>query len=107
MQEGEVKPFDEYCVNSAPSDSGIYAIYDETDHYGNVAYIGRSGDIKRRLKEHLAGRGSKTVAMLIQENRDLWFSFGHSSNAYGAEAAELARLSPHGNRKREIVALED
>jgi len=106
MREGEVRPFNSSNVNSAPDAGGIYAIYDET--VGDIlAYIGRSNNIRRRLKEHLSGRGSKSIDMLIGQGHDLWFSFGYSDNPYGAEAAELARLSPAGNRKREIKYLED
>ena len=105
MKPGEVKPFNASNVDSASSSEGIYAIYDETA--GGVAYIGRSNNIRRRLKEHLSGRGSKSVAMIMDHGHELWFSFGHSNNPKGAEAAELARLSPAGNRKREIKYLED
>jgi hypothetical protein len=106
MQEGEVQRFNESNVDSAPREGGIYAIYDETA-YDAPAYIGRSNNIQRRLKEHLSGRGSKSIDMLIGQGHELWFSFGYSDNPRGAEAAELARLSPAGNRKREIQALED
>lgn len=106
MKAGEIKPFNSGNVNSAPESGGIYCIYDETAR-DMPAYLGRSKNIRRRLKEHLSGRGSKSVAMLIDHNHKLWFSFGHSDNPHGAEAAELARLSPSGNRKRELKYLED
>jgi hypothetical protein len=106
MEAGEIKPFNSSNVNQAPEVGGIYCIYDETA--GDMpAYLGRSNNIRRRLKEHLSGRGSKSVAMLIDHDHDLWFSFGYSDNPHGSEAAELARLSPAGNRKREIKYLED
>ncbi len=72
-----------------------------------IAYIGRSNNIRHRLKEHLSGRGSKSIDMLVGNGHDLWFSFGHSDNPPGSEAAEIARLSPPGNRKREVKYLED
>jgi hypothetical protein len=106
MREGDVKPFNESNVDLAPTAGGIYAIYDETA-WDEPAYIGRSNNIQRRLKEHLSGRGSKSIAMLLSHGHELWFSFGYSNNPHGAEAAELSRLSPAGNRKREIKALED
>jgi predicted GIY-YIG superfamily endonuclease len=105
MREGEMRPFNSSNVDSAPDEGGIYAIYDETA--GDVAYIGRSNNIRRRLKEHLSGHGSKSIDMLIGHGHNLLFSFGYSDNPHGAEAAELARLSPAGNRKREIKYLED
>jgi len=105
MREGEIKRFNSSNVDSASDAGGIYCIYDETA--GDMpAYIGRSNNIRRRLKEHLSGRGSKLIATLVHSH-DLWFSFGHSDNPHGSEAAELARLSPAGNRKREIKYLED
>jgi len=110
MRAGEIKPFNSSNVDSAPDAGGIYCIYDETA--GDLpAYLGCSNNIRRRLKEHLRGDGSKSIAMLINYGHDLWFSFGYSDNPYGSEAAELARLSPTGklpgNRKREIKNLED
>ncbi|WP_354634961.1 GIY-YIG nuclease family protein [Planktothricoides raciborskii] len=106
MREGEVRQFTSSNVDSAPDAGGIYAIYDETA-WDMVAYIGRSNNIRRRLKEHLSGRGSKSIDTLIKAGHDLWFSFGYSDNPHGSEAAELARLSPAGNRKREVKYLED
>lgn len=106
MSEGVLKPFKSSNVDLAPEQGGIYAIYDDATG-GLVAYIGRSNNIRRRLKEHLSGRGSKSIKMLLEHNHDLSFSFGYSDNPHGAEAAELARLSPPGNRKREIKSLED
>lgn len=106
MRSGEIKPFNKSNVDSAPDTGGIYCIYDETVG-GSPAYLGRSNNICRRLKEHLSGHGSKSIAMLISNKHDLWFSFGYSDNPHGSEAAELARLSPAGNRKREIKYLED
>jgi hypothetical protein len=106
MRAGEIKPFNSSNVDSATDAGGIYCIYDETA--GDMpAYIGRSNNIRRRLKEHLSGRASKSIAMLVAHGHDLWFSFGYSDNPHGSEAAELARLSPAGNRKREIQYLED
>ena len=106
MRAGEVKPFNSSNVSSTPETGGIYCIYDETA--GDMpAYLGRSNNIRRRLKEHLTGRGSKSVAMLLDHGHKLWFSYGLSNNPHGSEAAELARLSPSGNRRREIKYLED
>lgn len=106
MREGEVRSFNRSNVSDAPEAGGIYAIYDD-EVGGNVAYIGRSNSIRRRLKEHLSGRGSTTIKMLLDHGHQLRFSFGYSNNPHGAEAAELARLSPVGNKRREIAHLED
>ena len=65
MREGEVKLFNSSNFGSALEAGGIYAIYDETA--GDMsASIGRSNSIRRRLKKHLSGRGSKSIDMLIR-----------------------------------------
>lgn len=108
MRAGEIKPFNSSNVNSVPDSSGIYAIYDP-DAAVVQAYLGRSNNLKRRLKEHLSkgSKASKTVKMLLDMGHDLWFSYSTSSNYKGAEAAELHRYMPVGNKRLERKHLED
>jgi excinuclease UvrABC nuclease subunit len=108
MQDGEIRRFNSSNVNSVPDSSGIYAIYDP-EASDLQAYLGRTNNLKRRLKEHL-GRGSsasKTVKMLLDMGHELWFSYSTSSNYKGAEAAELHRYMPVGNKRLERKYLED
>jgi hypothetical protein len=110
MRQGDVKPFNLNNVKQVPEIGGIYAIYDLTA--GGVAYIGKSNgtnssNIYTRLKHHVNGTGSKVIKELIAHDHDLWFSFTSSDNPSGAEAAELARLSPPGNKRGEWSKLED
>jgi excinuclease UvrABC nuclease subunit len=106
MREAEVKKLNDSNIDQAPSGSGIYAIYDNTVGI-TTTYIGRSNNIRRRLTEHYKGRGSKEIKMLLDHKHELSFSFSLSSNSRGAEAAEIERLLPVGNKRREIKQLED
>ncbi|MBW4460141.1 MAG: GIY-YIG nuclease family protein [Nodosilinea sp. WJT8-NPBG4] len=106
MRGSEVKPFASVHINSVPEIEGIYVIYDETAEDLPV-YVGRSNNIRNRLRELFIGCGSKTIDLLTGQGHDLWFSFGYSNNPYSTEAAELARLSPAGNKKRVIKYLEE
>lgn len=106
MRGSEVKPFASVHINSVPEIEGIYVIYDETAEDLPV-YVGRANNIRARLKELFIGRGNKTIDLLTGQGHDLWFSFGYSNNPYGAEAAELARLSSGGNQKRVVKYLEE
>jgi hypothetical protein len=110
MREGDVKPFNLSNVERVPPIAGIYAIYDLTA--GGVAYIGKSNgtrtsNIYTRLKKHAKSDGSKVIRELIANDHELWFSFTSSDNPSGAEAAEIARLSPAGNKRGEWSKLED
>lgn len=106
MGGSEVKPFASIYINSVPEIEGIYAIYDETAEDLPV-YVGKANNIRNRLKELFIGRGIETIDLLTGQGHDLWFSFGYSSNPYGAEAAELARLSPVGSKTRVVKYLEE
>ena len=109
MKEGEIRRFNSSNVDSVPELSGIYAIYDpEVSSYLHI-YLGRSNNLKRRLKEHLSkgSKSSQIVKMLLNTGHDLWFSYGTSSNYKGAEAAELNRYMPVGNKRLEKKELED
>jgi len=108
MQEGEVRPFNSSNIDDVPAENGIYVIYD-ADAGDAQAYLGRSVDLKRRLKEHLScgSNASKSIRMLIEMGHELWFSYSTSSNYKGAEAAELNRYMPVGNKRLERKYLED
>jgi hypothetical protein len=113
MKEGYVKPFNLSNVNTVPEIAGIYAIYD-MDAGGEIAYIGMSqgtpnSTIYSRLKAHVncTRNGSKVIRELIANGHELWFSFTSSDNPSGAEAAEIERLHPAGNKRREMKKLED
>jgi excinuclease UvrABC nuclease subunit len=108
MNESEVRPFNSSNVSEVPDREGIYVIYD-ADAGDVQAYLGRSVDLKRRLKEHLScgSNASKSVKMLVEMGHELWFSYSTSSNYKGAEAAELNRYMPAGNKRLERKYLED
>jgi excinuclease UvrABC nuclease subunit len=108
MQEGEIRRFNSSNVDSVTDSGGIYAIYDPEASVVQ-AYLGRTNNLKRRLKEHLSrgSKANKTVKMLLDMGHDLWFSFSTSSNYKGAEAAELHRYMPVGNKRLERKELED
>ncbi|MEC4866031.1 MAG: GIY-YIG nuclease family protein, partial [Jaaginema sp. PMC 1078.18] len=108
IQEGTIVRFNSSNVNEVPETSGIYAIYDPESALNLQVYLGRTNNLKRRLKEHLSqgSKSSKTIKMLLNMRHDLWFSYGKSSNYKGAEAAELNRYLPTGNKRLERKYLE-
>jgi excinuclease UvrABC nuclease subunit len=110
VQEGYIRPFNEDNVRNIPSGfQGIYAIYDATAADSLVCYLGRSVDVRDRLTAHLRGyrNASSTIKMLLSMGHELWFSYSSSSNYKGAEAAEIKRLLPTGNKRLETKQLED
>jgi len=108
MKEGNIAAFVSSNVNSVTESSGIYAFYD-IDTWGIQVYLGRSNNLRRRLKEHLScgSKANATIKMLIQQGHNIWFSYSTSSNYKGAEAAELNRYLSVGNKRVERKYLED
>jgi hypothetical protein len=54
------EPFNRQHVDTVPSASGVYVIYD----LAGPIYAGRSrSDIRRRLRSHLDGSGNRNIAL--------------------------------------------
>lgn len=61
----------------AKAQSSLFGLYKtKTTVYSNVVYIGYTTDLRRRLKEHLEGRGSEAIRRFFRYKKDsLFFSY--------------------------------
>ena len=74
LDPSERFPYDRDHVLEVPQTSGIYIIFDLV----GPVYVGRSGvDIRRRLHNHLTGRGNKNIklARRIGATQSLTFTY--------------------------------
>lgn len=51
----------DFSLDPIPPEPGIYAMYDRIN---NVAYVGESGDLHQRIKDHMVNRDSTAVTRL-------------------------------------------
>jgi excinuclease UvrABC nuclease subunit len=91
--------FDLSGVNSAPSCSGVYTIFQG----GKPIYVGRSRvSILVRLQNHYAGRGSRCVDSQRGENAFGWtYEFDCVMSPEQLEANRIRDLSPPCNERGE------
>jgi hypothetical protein len=84
------RPFEESSLLSVFDVPGVYLIYDSN----GPVYGGRSKALRRRLLEHLRGRGNKNVAHLMMAGKPLRFSILtlYSNETREVEAALIASL---------------
>jgi predicted GIY-YIG superfamily endonuclease len=81
--------FNESWVIPIPAGtSGVYVIHE----FNRPLYVGRSGDIRRRLLEHLAGRGNRYITMALKNYVYLTFTYLELASEQQAEKALIAAL---------------
>ena len=51
----------DFSLDAIPSEPGIYAMYDRNN---KAAYVGESGDLHQRIKDHMVNRDSTAVTRL-------------------------------------------
>ena len=111
MTEGEIREFNRENIKKIPNSSrGIYTVYSDPEKsLPEPIYVGRSVNIKTRLQSHIRGgkNSSKVIKEAMASNERLLLSYGLADNEKGAEAAEIERLSPSGNKRKETSHLED
>lgn len=82
-------------LHSLPETAGVYYLYDEQ---GDVVYVGKSINIRKRVMEHFAGQTSKS-AKIHAMVRDISFvETGTELIALLLESAEIKKLKPAINR---------
>ena len=86
-------------IHALPEECGVYYMYDEK---GQVVYVGKSINIKKRIAEHFAAKTEK--ARKMQERmHDLSYELtGSELVALLLESAEIKRLQPPLNRAQRI-----
>lgn len=73
-------PFTVEAVSAAPTAPGVHVV---TDDAGEVVYVGRTSDLRRRLREHL--QGDRQSSVLDEQVGEMLDSAQHT-----ASAAEIA-----------------
>lgn len=82
-------------IHALPEQHGVYYFHDQA---GNVVYVGKSINIKKRVAEHFADKTQK-AASLQQQVHDVSYELtGSELIALLLESAEIKRLRPPVNR---------
>jgi MoxR-like ATPase len=74
-------PFNSESVQAAPKAPGVHLVIDDT---GEIVYVGKTGDLGRRLGEHL--QGDRQASVLHEEVGEMLDRPGHAAS--GAEIRE-------------------
>ncbi|MCB0552072.1 MAG: 3'-5' exoribonuclease [Phaeodactylibacter sp.] len=86
-------------IHGLPEDCGVYYLHDQK---GEVVYVGKSINIKKRVAEHFADKTEK-AGKLQQLVHDISFELtGSELVALLLESHEIKRLSPPINRAQRI-----
>ena len=82
-------------IESLPDETGVYYFHDKA---GEVIYVGKSIEIRKRVLSHFSGKGSRNHLELKNEVRDITFEVtGSELIALLLEAHEIGRLQPRYN----------
>mgnify|MGYP005666519091 CR=1 FL=1 len=93
------KSFNLEKVHQLPEACGVYYFHDEA---GNVLYVGKSINIKKRIAEHFADQTRK-AAKLQQHTHDITYELtGSELVALLLESYEIKRLRPPVNRAQRL-----
>ena len=84
-----------YIITSLPSKTGIYYIYDEE---GNLIYIGKSNNIKKRINQHFTGSNTKCKKIQSTVFRVGYEETGSELIALLKESEEIKINKPKLNR---------
>lgn len=64
---GDLYAFNEFNVDNAPSQSGVYALY----RNNTLTYIGKASSIRARLQDHFAGRDGQCTRASTHYKREV------------------------------------
>src|SRR5690242_6245463 len=85
----KLQQFNKSWVDAIPAGTcGAYVIHQFT----RPLYVGRSRDIKNRLRDHLALRGNRYVALAVRNGDFLTFTYLEASSEQQAEKELIAAL---------------
>ena len=82
-----------------PKESGVYVV----QHEGEIAYVGRSVDLHRRLKEHAGGAGNKEIAKHSGQVTVQVTTTGSEEAAKELEAKIIEKHDPDWNKRLETT----
>jgi DNA polymerase-3 subunit epsilon len=86
-------------LHAVPETCGVYYLHNER---GEVIYVGKSLNIRKRLFEHFADMSSKGEKLRIGVSDLSWEVMGSELVALLFESAEIKRLQPPVNRAQRI-----
>ena len=82
-------------IDELPSDTGVYYIHDAN---GNIIYIGKSNNIKKRITQHFTNTNSKSKKIQIQVATVTYEKTGSELVALLKESEEIKANKPLHNR---------
>lgn len=87
----------ESVLDKIPSGiTGVYYFYNQT---GDVIYVGKSNDIKKRIMQHFASKSGGKALRMLHEMADISFeNTGSELVALLLESDEIKRIKPFYNR---------
>ena len=91
-------------LDAIPSEPGVYRFFDRD---GRLVYVGKSGDLRRRVGSYFAARerpDPRTASWLGSVDRIEHERSGSDLEAVLREADQIARRAPSGNRQRTVRA---
>jgi DNA polymerase III subunit epsilon len=88
--------FDKQIMQNIPDETGVYYLYNEK---GEVIYVGKSNNIRKRILSHFRNRQSKRAAEMRELIHDVSFELtGNELIALLLESDEIKRIQPQFNR---------
>ena len=82
-------------IANMPSITGVYYMHDEE---GNILYIGKSNNIKKRINQHFTGTDRKSKKIQTKVNEVTYEPTGSELVALLKESEEIKRVKPIFNR---------
>ncbi len=93
------KSFSLEKMHSLPEACGVYYFHDES---GDVVYVGKSLNIKKRIAEHFSNQSEKAAKLQAQVDDVSWEVTGSELVALLKESHEIKKLRPPINRAQKV-----
>jgi DNA polymerase III subunit epsilon len=94
-QKSRLAPNLKEIIEELPTDTGVYYIHDAN---GNIIYIGKSNNIKKRITQHFTNTNSKSKKIQIQVAAVTYEKTGSELVALLKESEEIKANKPIHNR---------
>lgn len=94
-QKSRLTPNLREIIDELPSDTGVYYIHDAN---GNIIYIGKSNNIKKRITQHFTNTNSKSKKIQLQVATVTYEKTGSELVALLKESEEIKANKPLHNR---------
>lgn len=94
-QKSKIAPNLKDIIEELPSVTGVYYIHNEK---GDIVYIGKSNNIKKRITQHFTNKNSKSKKIQAKVNTVTYEKTGSELAALLKESAEIKKNKPIFNR---------